>query len=232
MIDLPATTSLNIFFAWLSVASTILFIWATLSLKRLQQKIREIKEEEEKRWQDATDKAQKDYQEIIETANKKAQEITLRATQISHESVVNLQNSLGEMLQNQQDYFKEISSAVSKKQDEEINKINDEHIKMLVNIYKDIENSAKADFTKYKEAVQKQTFEAEKMAEQRIEEDYEKLKIEIADLRQKKLQELQSNIDNIILNISKDVIGKSLNLSDHQDLIIKALEEAKKEEIL
>lgn len=232
MIYLSDITSLNIFFGWLSIVSTTLFLWATLSLKRTNHKIRDIKDQEEKRWQEGSDKAQKDYQDIIATANKKAVEITLRATQISHESIVNLQNSLSEMAQNQQDAFKQISLAVSKKHEDEVNKINDENIKILINIYKDIQNSARSDFAKYKEAVQKQTFEAEKIAEERIKDDYEKLKIEVGQLRLKKLEELESNIDNIILNISKDVIGRSLNLSDHQDLIMRALEEAKKEEIL
>lgn len=232
MINLSDITPVNIFFVWLSIVSTTLFLWATLSLKRTNQKIRDIKEQEEKKWQELENLAQKDYQEIIETANKKAQEIILRATQINHESTINLQNSVDRIVQNQNEALKEISLAFSSKHEEEVNEINKESIKLLTNVYKDIETSAKSDFAKYKEAVQKQTFEAETIAEERIKQEYEKLEIEIRELKEKRLQELNSNIDNMIQNISKDIIGKSLSLSDHEDLIIKALDQAKKDGIL
>lgn len=232
MVNLSDITTVNIFFAWLSIVSATLFIWATFSLKRTHQKIRDIKEQEEKKWKDLEDKAQKDYQQLLETANKKAQDIILRATQISHESTINLQNSVDRMVQSQNEALKEISLDFSNKHEEQANEINKESIKLLTNIYKDIEISAKSDFAKYKEAIQKQTFEAEAIASERIKQEYAKLEIEIRELKEKKLQELNSNIDKMILNISKEVIGRSLNISDHEDLIIKALEQAKKDQIL
>lgn len=232
MINLSEITYVDIFFAWLSVVSTTLFIWATFSLKRTHEKIKEIKEQEEKRWKDLEDKAQRDYQEVLEAANKKAQEIILQATQISHESTINLQNSMDRMLNNQNTALRQISKSLSRKHEEQVNQIIENSIKILTNTYKNIELTTNSDFEKYKEDIQKQTFEAHTVAQQRIKQEYEKLEIEINQLKEKRLQELNSTIDNIIQNISKEVIGKSLNLSDQEDLIIKALDQAKKDKIL
>ena len=232
MINLSEITPINIFFAWLSLVSITLFLWITFTLKRTHQKIKDIKELEEKKWKDLEDSAQRDYQEIISAANKKAQEIILRSTEIRQESLVTLQDSVNELMKAQNEAIKEISSAVSDKYEKLASQINEDNIKLLINIYKDIESSAKLDFAKYRQIIQKQTFEAEKIAEQRIKEEYEKLEIEIREARGKRLEELKTNINNIILNISKDVISKSLDISDHEELIIDALEKAKKEEIL
>ncbi|MBI2621945.1 MAG: hypothetical protein HYW63_04880 [Candidatus Levybacteria bacterium] len=232
MINLSDFTTLDIFLAWLVIVSTTLFLWATYTLRNTNQRIKDIKDQEEKKWKDLEDKAQRDYQEILQSANKKAQEIILRATEVRQEGVMGFQDSAQKMFEAQKEAIKQISLALSNKYETELKKINEEHIKLLINIYKDIETSAKSDFTKYKDIIQKQTFDAERIAEQKIKEEYEKLESEIKELRQKKLNELNSEIDNIILNVSKEVIGKSLDLSAHENLIIEALEKAKKEKVI
>lgn len=194
--------------------------------------MKEVKEQEEKRWHDLEDKAQGDYQKLLQAANKKAEEIILQAIELKHESVASLQNSQDTMIQNQTEALKQISEDLFSKQQEEVNKINEENIKILINIYKDIEESAKSDFANYKKIVEEQTFQAEKIAEARINQEYQKLESEIAELKRKKLEELNNNINNMLLKISKEVIGKSLDISDHEDLVIKALDKAKKEGII
>ena len=232
MINLSDITAVNVFFAWLSLVSTTLFLWATISLKKTYQKMKEVKEQEEKRWHDLEDKAQLDYQKIIQAANRKAEEIILQAIELKHESVASLQTSQDAMIQNQAEVMKQISEDLFSKQREEVNKINEENIKILTNVYKDIEESAKSDFANYKKIVQEQTFQAEKIAQDRINQEYQKLESEIAELKQKKLKELNDNINNMLLKISKEVIGKSLDISEHEDLVIKALDKAKKEGII
>lgn len=150
MINLSDITAVNVFFAWLSLVSTTLFLWATLSLKKTYQKMKGLKEQEEKKWKDLEDKAQVDYQKLLQAANRKAEGIILQAIELKHESVANLQSSQDTMIQNQTEALKQISEELFNKQREEVNKINEENIKILTNIYKDIEESAKSDFANYK----------------------------------------------------------------------------------
>ena len=79
------------------------------------------------------------------------------------------------------------------------------------------------DLEKFEAIVKKENFR--KTSEKELEN-------EIRQRKEKELQKLNDNIYKILSNISKEVIGKSLNLSDHEDLIIASLEKAKKERLL
>lgn len=200
-----------------------------LSSRSNQKKIKEIKENEEKRWQELESKAQLDYQDIIESANQKAKNIILDANQIKEETSTNFQTSVSTLFENQKDILENTSLALTKKYEEQINQINKNNIQILTNIYKDIELNANSNFEKYKEVIQKQTFDAEKIAHDRIKDQYQKIENEIEEHKKQMLQKIDDDIYKILLNISKLVIGGSLDLSKHEDLIIKSLEEAKKE---
>lgn len=232
MINLSDFTPLNVLLAWASVFSVILFISSFIALKRTNKKLHRIKSEEENRWQELETKAQEDYLEILETANKKAQEIILQASQIRRDTSVNFQNSVDELLRAQKEVLENTSDSVSNQYREQIEKLNEDNTKLLANIYKDIETSAKADFAEYKELIQKQTFDAQNLASERMKAEYEKLEIELTAIRAKKLEELNENIYKIVQNVSKDIIGKALDLSDQEDLVVAALDQAKKEGLL
>ena len=232
MINTAYITPLNVFLAWLAAVSLVLFIYSFFKLRGANERLGKRNDEEEKRWKELELKAQNDYQEIISTANKKASEIIAQATQVSQDSVKTFENSVSTMLQNQKANIQKESEEISRKHEDEINELNNNIIKLLTNVYKDIESATRADFENYKAVIQKQTFEAEKVAQARMQEEYEKLEKEIAIKKQQRLTQLEENIYKILNNISKDVIGKSLDLTAHEELIIKSMEKAKKEGVL
>lgn len=232
MINLSDFTTLNVFLAWLVVLSVTLLFPSILALRRSNKKLGKIKEQEGKRWHELEDKAQRDYQEILEAANKRAQEIILEASQIKSDTVSGFQNSVDRLLSTQKEALGNTSLSLSNKYKEQIEKLNEDNIKLLINIYKDIEESAKSDFAEYKELILKQTFDAQNLASNKIKTEYEKLENELTALRTKKLEELNEKIYKIIQNASIEIIGKSLDLSDQEELIISALDRAKKEEII
>lgn len=232
MINLSDFTPLNTFLAWLSVFIVTLFFFSVIAMVRSNRKLRNIREQEEKRWLELEEKAQKDYQEILENANKRAQEIILEASQIKRDTSAGFQSSVDRILNAQKEFLQDTSLSTSDKYKQEIEKVNDENIKLLINIYKDIEVTAKTDFAKFKELIQKQTFDAEKITSERMNAEYEKMEGELLALKAKKLDELNEKIYKIIQNVSREIIGHSLNLSDHEELIISALDSAKKEGII
>ena len=96
-------------------------------------------------------------------------------------------------------------------------------------MYKGIEDYANSSFEEYKKVVERQTFESEKIAQEKIKAKYDELDRELQIEKDEMLKKLNDDIYKILFNISKMVIGKSLDFSDHEELIIKALNEAKKE---
>lgn len=232
MINLPNLNTLDIFLVWLSVFSISLFFISIFYARRNQEKIEKIKDNEEKKWEDLELKAQVDYQNIIESANKKAEEIILQATQIKQETTNNLQDSVDMMLEDQKKILEEASTALSKKFEQQINEVNTNNIELLKNIYKGIESDVQADYQEYKDAIKKQTFQAESIASEKIKEEYAKLDTEIKEYKTKMIEKVNEEIYKILLNISKVVIGKSLDLKDHEELVVEALNKAKKENII
>ncbi len=226
---LSSLTSIDIFLIWLSLVLLVLFLYTFKAFKESEKKNKNTQNLEEKRWHELEEKAQKDYQQILETANKKAAEIISQATKIKNETEVNFNNSITTMLENQKKQMESSSSTLSRNHLQEMNRLNDQSIQILTNVYKDIELAARTDLEKYRELINAQTFEAEKIAQQRIKEEYIKLEKEIQERKTQRLHELDENIYRILSLISKDIIGKSLSFSDHEELVLKALDDAKKE---
>jgi flagellar biosynthesis/type III secretory pathway protein FliH len=185
-----------------------------------------------KKWMELESKSYRDYQEIIQSANKKAEEIILQATELKEDTGSNFQNSVNMLLEEQEKLLKDASSALSKKFQEQAEEVNHNNVEMLSNIYKDIEKNAEESYSEYKELIKKQTFEAERIAQEKIRGEYSKLEQEVKEYREKMMQKVNDDIFKILLNVSKTVIGKSLSFKDQQDLIINSLAQAKKENLI
>lgn len=231
MIYLSELTPLNIFLFWLSIFSLSLFIFSFYKLRKSQKTYKNIKSKEDERWLDLELKAQKDYQEIIETANEKAKSIILEANHVNKNSSNNIESSIEEMINNQKKLLEESSLSLSSKYQERVDKVNNQNIELLTNMYKGIEKHANESFEKYKEVIQQQTFEAETIAQTRIKDEYNKLDREMQERKKEMIEKLNNDIFKILFNISKTVIGKSLDFTDHEELILNALDQAKKEGI-
>ncbi len=62
-----------------------------------------------------------------------------------------------------------------------------------------------------------------------IEKKKGEMEKEIEEIKKEKLKELEKNIYKIINDVTKKVLGKAIDLSTHEELVMKALEKAKKE---
>jgi len=229
MYTLPAFSALDIFLLWASIIGFSLFLYSAYRLRETNRKLDSVKNEEKNRWKDLELQAQKDYQKIIETANNKAQDIIFQAAQIQHESTTKFDSFVEQMLENQKSALSTTSSALSKKHDEEINGLNNHILNLLTNVYKDIEVSAKTDLEQYKKLLQQQTFDAERIAQKRVQEEYVKLEKEIQQKRDERFKELDDNIYKVLSKVSKNIVGKSLDTSTQQDLILNSLDKAKRD---
>lgn len=229
MLNLSEFTSLNIFFVWLSIFSSSLVLVLFIALGRQTNKLRRLKRQEQERWSDLEEHAQKDYQEILEKANDKAKEIISEATRVNEASQSKLQNLYDKLFEDQKQVLEQTISTTSAQYKDQVDLINKKNIELLSNMYKGIEDYANSSFEEYKKIVERQTFESEKIAEERIKAKYDELDQELRKEKDEMIKKINDDIYKILFNISKMVIGKSLNFSDHEELIIKALEDAKKE---
>ena len=129
-------------------------------------------------------------------------------------------------------FNKQLTSATSdfvKLYGNALNDLKAKNIEIFQNISKNIEISTLSEIKKFKEIIEQETIDSEKMVKQKVEHEYNLTKKSIGDYKEAQIKKIDAEITAIIQRVSEIVLGKAISLTDHEQLIINALEEAKKE---
>ena len=166
---------------------------------------------------------------ILEDAKEKALKIISDANLFQNTS----KNLFGEQLKEisvaQIKTFEKASYDFLSVSQKELETLKENTIKIINNISKDIENGTLAELKDFTEILKKETFASQKIVEGKIEEDYKAAQKEIEAYRTERLKKVEDQIYEIIRMVSKLVLGKSLTLPEHEQLVIDALNKAKEE---
>jgi F0F1-type ATP synthase membrane subunit b/b' len=198
--------------AFLAAILGLVLAFITLSYRSLIQKYFALRKENEEMVASAKQKSD----EIIKDAQDKAQKIIHESEMIS----VDTKKILDEKLQSATvQQITEFTGFLEKAQSDMNN--------VLGNLSKDITTESIREIENFKKSLESQTLKAEDMLKNVIADSNKKLDSEMAIIKEKRINELDSQIFEIIRKVSKEVIAKSINTKDHEDLILEALNEAK-----
>ena len=106
-----------------------------------------------------------------------------------------------------------------------------EAIGIINNISTDIKGEASREIEVMKNALTQEVQRAQEATRKAIEETLSKVGAEVQAYKKARLERVDTAIFEIIKQASQRVIGKSLNLADREELVMKSLEEAKKENV-
>lgn len=182
----------------------------------LQRKESEIEEE-------AHRKAGVILQEAREKATKIIEDITFSQDQIKS----SFEEHLKEALAKSAGRLEAISEEFLKSYQNTLTNLRDTNIKIISNISKDIVYSTRLELEDFKEILKKQTIDSQKIVEEKIEQDYQTAGKAVETYKTERLKKLDSEIYKIIQNVSYEILGKTLSLQDHEQLVIDALETAR-----
>lgn len=190
----------------------------------------EIEEEElKKKNLESLQKAQKDYVQIIQDARLKAQKLIRSAVKENNSSDLALDRALKDLEAKQEEIIQKASQDLLEKYKEKLSKTNEKNIQILTNISKDIEEYTENELTDYKKTIEEETTDSQKIVGEKIEEKYTKLEEELKDYKQKQLEKINAEIGSILKDVAMDVLGKSLDVNEQEELVTQALERAKNE---
>lgn len=179
---------------------------------------------------------------VIEDAQKQANAIVEKA-------VESAKNILFETEYVKQDIAKQIQDSLQRVADETINMVqgrsteSEEEFKSIVN---DIKTEFSKEASQKLEAIQKiavdetEDFKKMLMAEtvgsqafvgQKINQDFAQALKEIDEYKATRIKEVDTQIQDIVRNVVKDVLEVTVTLPIQEELVLEALEKAKKEEI-
>jgi hypothetical protein len=78
------------------------------------------------------------------------------------------------------------------------------------------------------ESLKKETIEAQKAVDLKISEEYKALQKELAEYYAQRVSKIDKEISSIVAGVSSKVMGRAMSLKDHQEYVLKVLEEERK----
>lgn len=165
---------------------------------------------------------------IIEEATQKAQEIINQSQSLNNDSRKMLDEALETLIKYQTSSFEKASQEFLEEYKKELNSLRNRTVEIASNVSKDIEADTIREVDDYEKIIQKETMDSQKIVEGKIEEDYAKIQKEVSQYKDQMFKKIDEEIYGILESVSKEAIGKSIPLAQHEQLIIDALEKAKK----
>jgi len=190
------------------IAIVLLSAVLAVVLAGYDQRVKEInslKEEQE----ETERKARQQALRIIEDARNKAISILQQVTIDTQRQKELLDSQVGEITQQQLKEYKQYLQKVSK----------------------EIEKGVEAQAKDYQKILEIETVGAEKVVAAKIEEGYIKAEKDVEVYKQKLMDKAREEIVVIIAEASQELLGKTRTIDDQTELIMQALEEAKKQHV-
>jgi hypothetical protein len=126
----------------------------------------------------------------------------------------------------------ENKEAIGKRLDEVADKQIKGYEDVLQTISKTVETDTVRELEEFEHALKLETVGAEQAVEKKLETEFANVRAEIEKYKQMKLKVVDEKMIGIIEEVTRAVIGKNLSLIDHAEIVMQALEEAKKKNVL
>ncbi len=202
-------------FALISVLLVILYI-------RLVNKFTNIKEEQKLdprfRLLDEADLASK---RIIEKATVRAGEIVAGADVFNKGSFDFIAKKLDAA-----------SQSYAQKYNETLMTAQQEIFKDITNISQDIKKDMGAEIGNFRTTIQKELVAFQKTLTEAVKETYQRAESEVQNYREIRMKQVDESILEVVEEVARKVLAKEITDIEHEKLVLKALEEVKRQNVL
>lgn len=167
-------------------------------------------------WKKNLRHSQRDEQLITGRARQKAQAIVNRARDQALQILASAKIS---------------ASGENTRLEESLSKISAEQLRefqaVLSNISKNIESDTQKEMSQFKDALELETINSQKAVATQIQQKYDQSLADIEKYKADKLKEVDAQIKQIIATVVKEVVGKTIPIEEHEQIILSALKAAK-----
>jgi tetrahydromethanopterin S-methyltransferase subunit F len=202
-------------------ALVLLLVGLVVAYLRLVGKTMELKEERKKEsGLPVVEQAQVKAQKMVEDARVKAQQIINNAQIFSG----NQANVLEKEVQN-------ANRTNSAKFEESLRLVQNETIKMLSSVPKDVSAALSTQLVNIRATIQTEIEKASSAAKAQVDNAYKKAEEEVQNYKVQRLKQIDDSIITILEDVSRKVLAKQISHDEHEKLVMKALEEAKEQHV-
>jgi cell division septum initiation protein DivIVA len=176
--------------------------------------------------------AQAEATGAISKAKKEAAEIVGGAQANNDEIQKLFHQKIDEVASEQAAEFGKVTGELTESWKGQLKKISDDDINTIKSVSDTIEKAALAEMEEFKNILAKRTVELEGSVEQKVSDAYGAMLERVRESELKRLAKVDQKIVDVLQDVSRSVLGKTLPLGDHEKLVYESLEKAKKEKIL
>ncbi len=187
---------------------------------KLQREDKHLREETQKEAEKLLEKAQKEALETVEEAHRRARKV-VRESEIAVTKMEELlRRELEKVLTVQTKNYYQMLEKIEREVAQGFEKAGE---KTQVGILEEIED--------FRKVMEQQTIKSQEAASEKIDGEFAQVREEIKAYRAKMLGKVDQSIFEILQEVSQEVLGKALSVKEHEELVIKALYEAKRRKI-
>lgn len=220
---------INIFYvvSFVNVAMGLLLIGVFIMYLRLVRKHIKLKEKESQAKSGFTREAEK----ITKEAENRAQKIIQDAASQAQHSISQAQT----FSQNQSDIFsQELEKSTSiylKEYKKALVKSQEQSSEIVKNMSSEVGKGMTKEIEVFRTIMHQQVGIAMQAAKNALESTYKLTQDQLIKHREKRMKEVDEAVVKIVYQVSRKVMAKEINMDEHEKLVLKALEEAKRQNI-
>lgn len=172
--------------------------------------------------------AQKQANAIVERAVESAKHILFETEYVKHDITREMQDSLQKVADETIKMVQGRSDESEKEFRTVVDEIKSDFVKEATEKLTAIGKITEDETNDFKEILRKETVGAQTFIGNKINQDFESVRAELAEYKKARLEEIEKNIQAILKQVIIDSIGNSLNIQIHEDLVLESLDKAKK----
>ena len=201
-------------------AVVILYVRLLREHNKLKEEKAALSAEAQRQAQEILEKAQKEGEQLITSAHQKAAEIIKNTEILSTDSKNKMLSALEEVSRvNTENFKKTLSDAKS------------DIATVLSSVSADLATSALTEVATFRGTLQKDLITTQAALSAAVNEGYKKIEEEMAKYRQVRLGQVDETIFEILREVTQKIIGRAVSFEEHEELVKKSLEEAKRQNI-
>lgn len=210
------------------IALLLIAVYFSKLAKRLHLYQIDMDSPKSKNYKDKTlDEARSKAMKIIDEANNKALDIVQKSNLFVSSISDNFDSQLKNVTSIQLKAFGKATTEFIQLYASVLNDLKSKNIEVFQNVSKNIENSTLEEVKKFKSIIEGETIASRKVLKEKIDREYLIAKKDVDTYKENELKMIEDNIYEILEKVASMVIGKAIKASEHEELIIKALNRAK-----
>jgi vacuolar-type H+-ATPase subunit H len=210
-------------FIFISIAVSLLLIVVVAIYLRLVNKYIDLKEGRNK---------EDDPRVMIEKAQQKSDQLLADAHIRSREIVSKADDFLAKQQTVLSQDLEKVNQIYVKEYQKELTNIKETSAKVLQNMPNDVKTFMIQAVDDFRLALSQEVTRAQSEASKVMQEAYKKALTDIDKYREERMKQIDESAGDLVAQVTKRVLGKEITSDEHEKLVVKALEEAKKQGIL